>query len=74
MNDIQNGAVIVSWAFDPNNPEKDLLIVGNPNPGRFGHKNKDLKSQMNIINAYLGAEARELYSKLAIRQTGEYAK
>lgn len=47
-----NGAVIVSWDFS-NGKDADILLVGKQNKG-----------VVDIINAYQGQEARDIYEKL----------
>lgn len=51
-----NGAVIVSWDFS-NGPDNDILLVG-----------KQKKGRVEIINAFQGTEAYELYKKLTIKK------
>lgn len=47
-----NGAVIVSWDFS-NGKDADILLVGRQNKG-----------VVDVINAFQGEEAREIYEKL----------
>lgn len=47
------GSVIVSWDFG-NGPDKNVLLVGKKAPGK----------PVEIVNAFKGAEALELYLKL----------
>lgn len=47
-----NGAVIVSWDFK--NGDKPLLLVG-----------RDISGRLEVINAFIDDEARELRDKLA---------
>lgn len=47
------GAFIVSWDFS-NGSDHDILLVGQPE----GKK-------MNVINAFQGKEARDIYEKLS---------
>lgn len=48
-----NGAYIVSWDFS-HGKDDDILIVGEQKNGT-----------MNIINAFQGREARDIYEKLS---------
>lgn len=48
-----NGAFIVSWDFS-NGKDNDILLVGQPE----GKK-------MNVINAFQGKEARDIFEKLS---------
>ena len=52
----KSGAVIVSWDFS-NGPDNDILIVGKQENGR-----------VDIINAYQGAEAFELWQRLTVKK------
>lgn len=52
-----SGSVIVSWDFS-NGPDADILLVGEKKPGK----------PVEIINAFQGKEARDLYAKLTIRK------
>ena len=47
-----NGAVIVSWDLS-NGPDKAILLVG-----------KQANGKVEVINAYQGKEALEIYEKL----------
>lgn len=48
-----SGAFIVSWDFS-NDKDHDILLVGQQEKGK-----------MNIINAFQGKEARDIYEKLS---------
>lgn len=48
-----NGAVIVSWDFSRGG-DNDILLVGKDNGGPV----------VDVINAFQGEEAREIYEKL----------
>lgn len=48
-----NGAYIVSWDFS-NGKDNDVLIVG-----------QQKNDTMNIVNAFQGQEARDIYEKLS---------
>lgn len=48
-----SGAFIVSWDFS-NDPDHDILLVG-----------QQEKRKMNIVNAFQGKEARDIYEKLS---------
>lgn len=48
-----SGSVIVSWDFS-NGKDNDILLVGKKNPGK----------PVEIINAFQGKEAEDLYKKL----------
>lgn len=52
-----SGALIVSWSFT-NNKDHSVLIVGQKKPGK----------DMDIVNAFQGVEAEELYLKLVTRK------
>lgn len=54
--ELQSGAVIVSWDFSRGR-DKDILLVG-----------KQEKGQVEVINAFQGPEAFELWKKLTIRR------
>lgn len=55
-----NGAYIVSWDFS-HGEDVDVLIVGEQKNG-----------VMNIINAFQGQEARDIYEKLStVKKVGE---
>lgn len=47
-----NGAVIVSWDFS-NGKDADILLVGKQNKG-----------VVDVINAFQGQDARDIYEKL----------
>ena len=53
-----SGSVIVSWDFS-NGKDVGVLIVG-----------KQEKGKVDIVNAYQGKEAEELYRKLSVRENG----
>lgn len=53
-----SGSVIVSWDFS-NGKDVGVLIVG-----------KQEKGKVDIVNAYQGKEAEELYRKLTVRENG----
>ena len=55
-----SGALIVSWDFS-NAPDKHILIVGSKTP----------KQDIEIINAFQGEEAHEIYEKLTTVKKGE---
>ena len=50
-----NGAVIVSWDFShgADGKDKDILLVG-----------KQTKGVVDVINAFQGQDARDIYEKL----------
>lgn len=50
------GSVIVSWDFS-HGKDKSILLVGKQENGR-----------VDIVNAFQGAEAEELYEKLVTRK------
>ena len=54
-----SGALIVSWDFS-HNGDKHILLVGRKTP----------KQDVEIINAFQGEEAHEIYEKL-IQKKGE---
>jgi hypothetical protein len=54
-----NGAYIVSWDFS-HGEDVDVLIVGEQKNG-----------VMNIINAFQGKEARDIYEKLSTVKKAE---
>jgi hypothetical protein len=51
--DNTHGAVIVSWDFS-HGRDKDILLVGRKTP----------KADVEVINAFQGKEARDIYEKL----------
>lgn len=51
--DKTNGCFVVSWDFN-HGEDKDLAIVGERANGK-----------LNIINAFQGQEARDIYNKLS---------
>lgn len=57
MNDV-HGALIVSWDFSHG---ADILLVGRKMP----------KKDVEIINAFQGEEAHEIYDKLTTVKKGE---
>lgn len=54
-----NGSVIVSWDFS--HGDEGVLIVGR----------KKTKVDVEVINAFQGKEARDIYEKLTTRKKGE---
>lgn len=54
-----NGAFIVSWDFS-HSKDVDVLIVGEQKNGT-----------MNIVNAFQGQEARDIYEKLSTVKKAE---
>lgn len=52
-----SGALIVSWSFS-GGKDHSVLIVGQKKPGK----------DIDIINAFQGEEAEELYHKLVTRK------
>lgn len=48
-----SGAFVVSWDFS-NGEDYDILLVGQPEG-----------KNMNVINAFQGKEARDIYEKLS---------
>ena len=54
-----NGAYVVAWDFS-NGKDHDVLIVGEKKNGA-----------MNIINAFQGQEARDIYERLSTRKKVE---
>lgn len=54
----QHGAYIVSWDFSHGN-DKGVLLVGHQQKGK-----------MDIVNAFQGEEAYELYKKLSTKKGG----
>lgn len=55
-----HGALIVSWDFS-HGPDKHILLVGQKTP----------KSDVEVINAFQGEEAHEIYEKLTTVKKGE---
>lgn len=51
-----SGCILVSWDFS-NGRDKSVLIVGEQTNGR-----------VNILNAFQGEEARELYKRLTTQK------
>lgn len=51
-----NGAVIVSWDFS--HEDTGVLIVGRKHP----------KKDVEVINAFQGQEARDIYEKLTTKK------
>ncbi len=51
-----NGAYIVSWDFS-HGKDTDVLIVG-----------KQEKGKMEIVNAFQGKDARDIYERLSTRK------
>lgn len=56
-----SGSVIVSWDFS-NGKDRDILLVGRKRPD----------GAVEVINAFQGVKARELYLKLTMRLDGKY--
>ena len=54
-----NGAVIVSWDFS-HGKDADILLVGKQNKG-----------VVDVINAFQGQDARDIYEKLLPKDSGE---
>jgi len=54
-----NGTVIVSWDFS--HEDTGVLIVGR----------KKTKVDVEVINAFQGKEARDIYEKLTTKKKGE---
>lgn len=55
-----SGAVIVSWDFS-NGKDVGVLLVGKKDPGK----------PIEIINAFQGKEAEELYQRLTTRKDAQ---
>lgn len=55
-----NGALIVSWDFS-HNPDDHILLVGRKTP----------KYDVEVINAFQGKEAHDIYEKLTTQKKGE---
>ena len=55
-----HGALIVSWDFS-HEPDKHILLVGHKTP----------KHDVEVINAFQGKEAHEIYEKLTTQKKGE---
>jgi predicted GTPase len=55
----EHGALIVSWDFS-HDRDVNILLVGKQTNGR-----------VNIINAFQGEEAHDIYKRLITRQKGE---
>ena len=53
-----NGAVIVSWDFS-HSAEKAILLVG-----------KQTKGEVEVINAFQGRDAVEMFKNLTMRKPG----
>ena len=53
------GSVIVSWDFS-HSPDKDILLVG-----------KQKNGKVEVINAFQGQEAYDLWKKLTIKKKKE---
>lgn len=53
-------SVIVSWDFS-HAPDKHILLVGHKTP----------KHDVEVINAFQGKEAHEIYEKLITQKKGE---
>ena len=60
MNEVDS--VIVSFSKNPDDPEKDLLVVGRKHPG---------VPTPEIINAVQGEDARRIYELLVGKNGGE---
>ena len=58
-----SGSVIVSWDFT-NGKDASILLVGQKKPGK----------DVDIINAFQGKEAEELYKKLTAVNRKENSK
>lgn len=54
-----HGAVIVSWDFS-HNGDKHILLVGRKTP----------KHDVEVINAFQGKEAHDIYDKLMTKKEG----
>lgn len=55
-----HGALIVSWDFS-HAPDKHILLVGRKTP----------RADVEVINAFQGKEARDIYEKLTTQKKGE---
>lgn len=55
-----HGALIVSWDFS-HAPDKHILLVGQKKPGK----------DVDVINAFQGKEAHDIYEKLTTVKKGE---
>lgn len=55
-----SGALIVSWDFS-HNGDKHILLVGRKTP----------KHDVEVINAFQGKEAHDIYEKLTTVKKGE---
>lgn len=54
-----SGAVIVSWDFS-HSPDKHILLVGRKTP----------RADVEVINAFQGKEAHDIYEKLVTVKKG----
>ena len=57
--DSTHGALIVSWDFSYG-PDKHILLVGQKKP----------KQDVDVINAFQGKEAHDIYEKLITKKEG----
>lgn len=57
MKEESTGSVIVSWDFS-HGKDVGILLVGKQTNGR-----------VDVVNAFQGAEAKELYRKLTVKKT-----
>lgn len=55
-----HGALIVSWDFS-HNEDKHILLVGR----------KTTKHDVEVINAFQGKEAHDIYEKLTTQKKGD---
>lgn len=55
-----SGAVIVSWDFS-HTPDKHILLVGRKTP----------RADVEVINAFQGKEAHDIYEKLITQKKGD---
>lgn len=55
-----SGALIVSWDFS-HDPDDHILLVGRKHP----------KKDVDVINAFQGKEAHDIYEKLITKKKGE---
>lgn len=55
-----HGALIVSWDFS-HNEDKHILLVGRKTP----------KHDVEVINAFQGKEAHDIYEKLTTQKKGD---
>lgn len=52
------GSVVVSWNFPEKDEDRAILIVGRKKPGKVAE----------VINAFQGKEAKEIYERLTKKE------